>query len=53
MALPQGSKAFKEKAGDKVKSFNIEKVTQFDFYDKEEPVSKAVKKTADYMRENL
>lgn len=53
MALPQGSKAFKTIAGDKVKSVNLEKVTQFDFYDKKDPINKSVNSIDSYLKENL
>jgi len=42
MALPMGSKEFKEIAGDNVKSVNLKGVSQFDFYDRPEPVTKSV-----------
>ncbi|CAM1340979.1 alpha/beta hydrolase [Tenacibaculum amylolyticum] len=53
MALPQGSKAFKAIAGDKVESVNLPNVTQFDFYDKEGPVAEAVSSVASYMNKEL
>lgn len=53
MALPQGSEAFKAVAGDKVKSVNLPNVTQFDFYDKPEPVNKAVNSVAEFMKATL
>lgn len=53
MALPQGSEAFKAVAGDKVKSVNLSNVTQFDFYDKPEPVNKAVNSVAEFMKATL
>lgn len=53
MALPQGSKAFKAVAGDKVQSVNLPDVTQFDFYDQAEPVEKSVKSVAEFMGKNL
>lgn len=53
MALPQGSKEFKALAGDKVKSVNIPNATQFDFYDKTEPVTIAVNSVAEYMKQAL
>lgn len=53
MALPQGSKAFKAIAGDKVESINLPKVSQFDFYDKAEPVEKSVNSVASFMTKEL
>ncbi|PXY02009.1 alpha/beta hydrolase [Marinifilum breve] len=53
IALPQGSKAFKAIAGDKVESVNLPGVTQFDFYDKPEPVEKSVNSVAAFMTKEL
>lgn len=53
MALPQGSKAFKKIAGNKVESANIEKVTQFEFYDQKAPVNKSVDYITTFMNKNL
>ncbi|WP_143592083.1 alpha/beta hydrolase [Tenacibaculum holothuriorum] len=53
MALPQGSKEFKAIAGDKVESVNLPGVSQFDFYDKPEPVATAVDNVAAYMDREL
>ncbi|TKG89646.1 alpha/beta hydrolase [Puteibacter caeruleilacunae] len=53
MALPQGSKAFKAIAGDKVESVNLPEVSQFDFYDKPEPVEKSVNSVAAFMTKEL
>ena len=53
MALPQGSAAFKEIAGNKVKSVNLEKVTQFDFYDKRDPINKSIESINAYFSEKL
>lgn len=53
MALPQGSEAFKAIAGDKVVSVNLPETSQFDFYDKVEPVEKSVASVAEFMTETL
>lgn len=53
MALPQGSEAFKKIAGDKVESVNLEKVTQFDFYDQTAPVAKSVESIKSYFEKTL
>lgn len=53
MALPQGSKTFKDIAKDKVETISLPKVTQFDFYDKAEPVSKSVDSVAKFMKKEL
>lgn len=53
MALPAGSKAFKKIAGKMVQSVNLEKVTQFDFYDQKEPVNKSVESIDNYLSNNL
>lgn len=53
MALPQGSKAFKAIAGDKVESVNLPKVTQFDFYDKPAPVATSVESVAKFFSKEL
>ncbi|MEO0337539.1 MAG: alpha/beta hydrolase, partial [Pseudomonadota bacterium] len=41
MALPQGAKAYADKAGDKVEQVWLEKITQFDFYDQKKAVTAA------------
>jgi hypothetical protein len=41
MALPQGAKAYADLAGDKVEKVWLDNVTQFDFYDKKDAVTKA------------
>jgi fermentation-respiration switch protein FrsA (DUF1100 family) len=53
IALPQGSKAFKAIAGNKVVSVNLPGVTQFEFYDQAEPVEKSVNSVADFMKKEL
>lgn len=53
IALPQGSKAFKAIAGEKVESVNLPGVTQFDFYDQAEPVEKSVNSVAGFMTKEL
>lgn len=51
MDLPEGSRAFKKLARNKVKSVNLPKVNQFDFYDQKGPVSKSVESIASFLRE--
>ena len=42
MALPQGAATYAKLAGNNVKKVWLDKVTQFDFYDQQGPVTKAV-----------
>ena len=53
MEIHQGSAAFKKEDGEKVKSVNIEKVTQFEFYDQKAPMNKAVSSISTYLNGNL
>ena len=51
MGLPEGSRAFKKLARNKVKSVNLPKVNQFDFYDQQDPVSKSVESIVTFLKE--
>ena len=42
MALPQGAKAYSKIAGNKVKEVWLDKISQFDFYDKKDAVQAAI-----------
>ena len=49
-AIPQGVKAFEERMGNNVRVVWLDKVTQFDFYDREEPVSRSVNLVSDHFK---
>lgn len=53
MALPQGAEIYAKIAGNKVEKIWLEKVTQFDFYDKKEPVTKAVDSVDKYFKKQM
>ena len=46
MALPQGAKAYEKLANGKIEKIWLDKVTQFDFYDKKEAVTTATDSVA-------
>ena len=50
MALPQGAKTYAKLAGGKVEKVWLDKVTQFDFYDKKEAVTKAADSAAKHFK---
>ena len=52
-AIPQGAKKFASEGGDKVKLIMLEDVTQFDFYDQEEPMTKALNEVDKHFKNTL
>ena len=50
-AIPQGVKAFAERMGNKARIVWLDKVTQFDFYDRQDAVSRSVNLVSDHFKE--
>ncbi len=50
-AIPQGVKAFAERMGNKARVAWLDKVTQFEFYDRQDAVSRSVNLVSDHFKE--
>ena len=52
-AIPQGAKDYAERGGDNVELIMLDDVTQFDFYDQPEAVSKSANAVAEHFKNTL
>ena len=52
-AIPQGAKEYQRRAGDNVTLIMLDDVTQFDFYDQQEPVNTAVNAVVEHFNHSL
>jgi hypothetical protein len=52
-AIPQGAKAFAMRMGDSARVVWLDKVTQFDFYDRPQAVTRSVSLVSDHLKETF